>query len=112
MIRRDRRPTAITTTRTCCRQPGFGALSNKVALELRECREDVEDQLPVGGCRVDRLADGLEAYATLAQGFDHVDQMPNRTTQPVEPPNQQGVARLQHLKALLQAGPRSLRAAD
>jgi hypothetical protein len=46
-------------------QSGAGPLPNKVAFELGQGGEDVEDELAAGGGGVDRLLEAAEPDATL-----------------------------------------------
>src|SRR5512143_656753 len=60
-------------------EPGPGPLADDVPLELGQGREDVEDQLPAAGRRVDALLEAAKADAPAAEfgeGFDQVAERP------------------------------------
>jgi hypothetical protein len=58
------------------------------------------------------VTDRSEPDTSLTKYFDQIDQVPKASTQPIQPPDQQGVPRLQRLKALLQTRSGCLRTAD
>ena len=90
-------------------QPGAGAFADEVALELGQGREHVEDELAAGGGGVDRLLEAAEPDPALGQPGDGVDEVAQRAAQPVEFPDDQGVAGAELVQDLLEAG-RSVRA--
>jgi len=45
----------------------FCSLANEVTLELGQRREEVEDQFPAGGCRINLLLQTLEADPVIGQ---------------------------------------------
>jgi len=55
------RPSPLPPPRPRRRQPRLGPLADQIALELRQCAEDVEDQLAATRRRVDLLGEALEA---------------------------------------------------
>jgi hypothetical protein len=81
-------------------QAGGGAFADEVALELGQGGEDVEDELAAGGGGVDRLLQAAEPDATLSQVGDGVDQVPERSAEAVELPDDQGVAGAQLVQDL------------
>ena len=102
-----------TTTGACCRQSGPRTLLNQAALELGQRRKDVEDQFAASRRRVDSaVTDGLESNTALPEILDDIDQVAYRPPQPVKPPDDEGVAGLQMLKALVEAGTSGLRSAN
>src|SRR5262249_29376159 len=78
-----------------------GALANELALELGQAAEDGEHQLAVwcGGVGPG-IAQALEARAAVGDLSEHVQQVPGRSCQPVEPADEQYVAFLQRLDGL------------
>jgi hypothetical protein len=69
----------------------MGPLPDQVTLELGQRPKDMEDQLAPWGGRVDLLRQTLEANAALRERRHDLDQVPQRPTQPIEPPNDKGV---------------------
>jgi hypothetical protein len=65
----------------------------------------VEDELATGGGGVDRLLEAAEPDAAVSQAGDGVDQMSEGAAEPVEFPDDQGVARPQLVQDLLEGGP-------
>jgi hypothetical protein len=86
-------------------QPRGGAFANEVAFELRQGREDVEDELAAGGGGVDCLLQAPESDPALSQSSDGVDQVAERPAEAVELPHNQGVTRPQLVQELLENGP-------
>src|SRR3954463_10952832 len=72
-------------------EPGPGPLADDVPLELGQGREDVEDQLPAAGRRVDALLEAAEADLPLLELPDGLDQVPEAPAQAVELPDHEGV---------------------
>ena len=73
----------------------------------------MEDQFAAGRSRVDGpVTDRLEPDPALPQVFDDIDQVAYRPPQAIKPPDDEGVAGLEVLQALVKAGPRGLRSAD
>ena len=70
----------------------MGPLADQVSLELGQGPEDVEDELPAAGGRVDRLLQAAEADLPRLEGGDRLDQVLERAPQPVELPDDEGVA--------------------
>jgi hypothetical protein len=66
------------------------AFPNQVALKLGERAEDVEDQL-AGTRRIDVLGQTPDADTTLLQGSNRLDQMLERSPQPIQAPYDVGV---------------------
>jgi hypothetical protein len=72
-----------------------GAFADQVAFELGQGGEHVEDELAAGGGGVDRLLEAAEPDAAVSQPGDGVDEMPEGAAEPVEFPDDQGVARVE-----------------
>jgi hypothetical protein len=82
-----------------------GALDDQLADELGERGEDVEDQPPAGGGRVQGLVQALEPDALPAQRSNDLDQVCQGPRQPVQAGHHQGVAGPQVIQAGRQLGP-------
>jgi len=76
-------------------RPALGAFADQVAFELGQGREQVDDELAAGSGGVDRLLQAPEPDPALSQAGDRADQMAQGAAEPVELPNDQGVARTQ-----------------
>ena len=94
-----------------CREPCLCPLADDVALELGEGGEDVEDQLPAAGGRVDLLGEALEADPSLLELADRLDQVGERSSEAIELPDHERVAAAGELKRLLKPGTVGLGAA-
>ena len=85
-------------------QAGFRPFLDQATFELSERREDVEDQFPGRTGRVDHaVADRTEPDPLLTQVPDDGDEMPHGSAEPVQSPDDQGVAGLQRLQAASEA---------
>src|SRR4051794_4898736 len=70
-----------------------GSLLNQSTLELRQRREDVEDQLARWAGRIDQtITDRPESDTTVAQFLDELDQVVHRASKSVWSPNDKRVA--------------------
>ena len=87
------RAAANPSAGTSRRQTGIGALLDQGPLELGQRPEDVEDQLAAGGGGVDRLGQRAKPDALRFQPVDGRDQVLERATQAIEPPDHDRVAR-------------------
>ena len=85
-------------------QPSRRPFADEVAFELGQGREDVEDELAAGGGGVDGLLEAAEPDAAVGQAGDGVDQMPQGPAEPVEFPDDQGVAGAQLIQDLDEGG--------
>jgi hypothetical protein len=72
--------------------PGGGAFADEVAFELGQGGEHVEDELAAGGGGVDRLLEAPEPDAAVGQAGDDVDQVAQGAAEPIQLPDDQGVA--------------------
>ena len=91
----DRPAAAETSPCPGCRKARLGPLLNQSSLELRQAREDVEHQLARGCGGVDgAVQEGAEADALAQQPLHQRDQVGHRTSQSVQPPDHQRIARL------------------
>jgi hypothetical protein len=70
----------------------LGPLADDIPLKLCQSAEDVEDQLPAGGRRVDRLSDRTESDPTSVQSGHGLDEVLQGPPQPIEPPDNDRVA--------------------
>src|SRR5512142_710882 len=98
------RPSAQPASCPCCEQSSPGALPDQVAFELSERAEDVEDQLAAAGGGIDLLLQRLEADPPLLKQGDGVDEVAQRAAQPVQPPDDEGVARAHVRQGFLSPG--------
>jgi hypothetical protein len=101
MSGQHRRSATTATVSVGCGQPGAGAFADQVALELGQGGEDVEDKLAARRGGVDRLLQAPEPDAALSQAGDGVDQLPKGAAEPVELPDDQGVAGAQQVAFLV-----------
>ena len=86
-------------------EPGPGPLADEVPLELGQGREDVEDQLPAAGRRVDALLEAPEADLPFLELPHGVDQVPDAAAQAVELPDDEGVALPEVCEGLIEPRP-------
>jgi hypothetical protein len=84
------------------RQPGAGALPDQVAFELGQGGEDVEDELAARGGGVDLLLQAAEPDLMLGHAGDGVEQVAQGPGEPVELPDDQGVAGAELVQDLLE----------
>ena len=85
-------------------QPGAGSFADEVAFELGQGREHMEDELAARGGRVDRLLQAPEPDPALSQPGDGVDQVPQGAAEPVQFPDDQGVAGAELVQELGEGG--------
>ena len=97
------RSAAFATSGTGCRKPCSCSLSNQVPFELRQCAKDVEYKASPAGSGVDGLLKAPESNAPFLQTPDGLDEILQRTSQTIQPPDQQGVPFSRILKRCLQA---------
>jgi len=81
------------------------ALAPQLALELRQGSEEMDLQAPRGGGRVDLLVQCAKAHAAGLELFDERHQVPQRTPEAIEAPDDQRVAFAQLVKQPLELGP-------
>src|SRR5262249_24013926 len=87
-------------------EPGPGPLADDVALELGQGGEDVEDQLPTAGRRVDALLEAPEADLPFLELPDGLDEVPEAAAQAVELPDHEGVPLPEVGEGLIEPRPR------
>lgn len=80
-------------------------LSQEFAFELGQCAEDVEDELPHRTCRVDRSLKRAESHLPLAESLNLCDELFEAAAEPMEAPDDEGVAGTSVSMCLLQTGP-------
>ena len=95
---------AVATAGSGGGEPGARAFADEVAFELGQSREDVEHELVTRGGGVDRLLQAPEPDPAVGEAGDGVDQMPERSAQPVELLHDEGVAGPQLVQDLLEGG--------
>ena len=70
----------------------------------RSAPQVAEDELAAGGGGVDRLLEAAEPDPAVSQAGDGVDQVPQGPAEPVELPDDQGVAGAELVQELLEGG--------
>jgi hypothetical protein len=85
-------------------QAGGGAFADEVAFELGQGGEHVEDELADGGGGVDRFLEAAEPDAAVGQAGDGVDQVPQGAAEPIQLPDDQGIAGAQLVQDLGEGG--------
>jgi hypothetical protein len=81
---------AATATRRC--DACVRALDDQTALELRDGTEDCEHQLARGGGGVDRFGKRHKVYVTIAQFLAQLEQVGQRSSQAIKPPDHERVS--------------------
>jgi hypothetical protein len=82
----------------------LGTLTNQIAFELGERREDVEDVTAAAGRRVERLLQAAEADLSLLERVDAFDEIAERASEPIELPHDESVAASDVLQRLRESG--------
>jgi len=77
---------------------GAGPLGNHAALKLGQDTDHLPHGAARGRFRVDVLGEGLELDAARAQIVQHGDQVAQAAAQPVQFPNDEGIAWLKRLE--------------
>ena len=85
------------------RQSGTGALDGQLTFHLGKAGHDVEEEAPGRRAGVDGVGEAPELDALLVQLADQIDKLLDRAAQPVELPDDQGVALTQHFERFAQA---------
>ena len=98
--RPPRQPWALAAAKA-----GHGRLTYEFALELGQSPEDVEHQRAAGCGGVDLLGERAEAEPLLLERFHWRHQLRQAPPQPVQPPDDQGVALPYPVQRLGKAGP-------
>ena len=94
-----RTPPGQFTSCSRSRNAGDGSLSDQRLLEFGKRGEDMEYQLTARRRRIYAFSQGHEADSTAFQSFDHGNQMGDRPSETIKPPDDQNIAaskRLQH----------------
>ena len=87
-------------------------LPDEIPLELGQGSEDVEDELPAAGGGVQLLLQRLDVHTPALKVPDGVDEVSEGTAEPVQPPDDKGVACSQVGECLRQPRPIRNRAGD
>ena len=77
----------------------------EIPLKLCKCSEDMEDQLPVARRCVNVLFDAAKPDASLLKLSNGLDEMLERTTKAIQPPDNQHIARANKVQGFLQPCP-------
>ena len=80
------------------------SLPYDIPFKLSQRSKDVKDQFSSGCGGVDILGDALEADVSVVQAGDGLDEMVEGTAEPVEPPDDQGVALPDVVEGFVQPG--------
>jgi hypothetical protein len=83
----------------------MAAGGDDVPLELGQGREDVEDQLPATGRRIDTFLEASEADFPFLELPDGFDQVPDAAAQAVELPDHEGVTLPEVREGLIEPRP-------
>lgn len=103
-VRAKRGTTALPATSPGSGESRFCPLLNEATLELGKSREDVEDEFAGRARRVnDALSQGPETNSAIPKAFDQVHQVPHRTSQPIESPDNQSIAAAERLETFRQS---------
>src|SRR3954467_1736166 len=79
------------------------AFLDEIPLELCQCPKDVKDKLAPAGRGVDLLLERSEAHAPVWELPDSLEEMGEGAAEPVQTPDDQGVARTQMGECLSEA---------
>lgn len=101
---KDPRPAAVSSSSSGRLEAGGSALADEVALELCQGREDVKDQFAAGRGRVQRLVQGEQPDPPVLELGHEVEEMAQGATEPVEAPDDEGVAAASEAQGLLKPG--------
>jgi len=85
-------------------EPGDGPFPDELPFEVGQRAEDREDEAPAGGGGVDGLGQGPEAHSPALELVDRGEQVRQGPAEPVQPPDDEGVAGQQPLEELGQLG--------
>src|SRR4051794_16725647 len=98
-------PAAQPPPRSGSFEPCLCPFPDEVPLEFRQGAEDLEDEPPPAGCRIDCLLEALKADALLLEVSDEVDEVAKGPTQPIQAPDDQRIALADIGECLSQAWP-------
>ena len=90
-------PPTLSAPRPCRLQARLCPLLDQVALELGQCGEDMKHQLSAGRGGVDLLLQALKPDARFLQLRHHINEMPQRTPEAIQPPDHDHVTLARHL---------------
>jgi hypothetical protein len=106
-----RRSTDVLASTLGGTHPRDRPLAENVPLELRDGAQDGVEHLAGRGRCVDVLRERAQRNAPIAQHLGHLEQMPQRPPQPVELPDDEGIAGAQLSEGAIELRPRSERPA-
>src|SRR6266542_4280882 len=95
----------LSSPRPCCCQASLRPLPNKVAFELSQRSEDVKDQLAAAGGRIDAFSDAAKSPTEGIQLRHDINEIFERTSEPVEFPNDEHIAGAHKGQGLQEARP-------
>ena len=87
---------------------GRRALADQLALELRQGGEQVQLQPPGGRVGVDRLGQRPERDLAFLQLADELDEVPEASAEPIQPPDDERVASAEVVEAGVELGRRRI----
>lgn len=86
------RSAASPAAGSCRLESGLRSIPDQISLELGKRREDMKNETSAWGGGIDVLLEALEPDASLLEHGDGLDQMLQRSTQPVEAPDDKSVS--------------------
>ncbi len=99
-----RRSPARAATGGRCGKAGVGAFLDEITFELRQRGEHVEDEPSAARGGVDGLLQGPEPNPAIRESVELVDEVSDGATEPVEPPDDEGVSRANLVDELVELG--------
>lgn len=87
-----------------CGQAGFRAFADQRALELGECRHQMEDERAARGFGGNGFGHRFESHAALLERYHEFHELGQRAAQAIQSPYDQGVAGFQAAQCLSQSG--------
>jgi hypothetical protein len=85
----------------------LSSLFDNFPLKFSKSAKDMKDQFSSAGCGIDVLGQALKAYPPFVKGSDGVDEVSQRPAQPIQPPDNEGVALSEVAESLSESLPLS-----
>jgi hypothetical protein len=98
-------PPPLRASSPCRFEPHLRALLDQIGLELGQRAEDMKNQFSVGRGGISLFGQTLKADALFLELSHHINEMPQRTPEAIEPPHHDHVALAHDLAQLLQPRP-------